>query len=46
MDINNYTTFGLGYFVFKFSKSNVLTKEAQENLEDVEQEFEIIEKNP
>jgi ATP-dependent Zn protease len=31
---------GLGYFVFKFSKSNILTKEAQENLEDIHQEFE------
>lgn len=31
---------GLIYFIFKFSKSNVLTKEAQNNLFDVEQEFE------
>jgi hypothetical protein len=30
----------LSYFVFKFSQSNVLTKEAQNNLLDVEQEFE------
>ena len=31
---------GLFYFIFKFSKSNILTKEAQNNLLDVEQEFE------
>lgn len=31
---------GLAFFVFKFSRSNVLTKKAQENLEDVENEFE------
>lgn len=31
---------GLSYFIFKFFRSNVLTKEAQENLLDVEQEFE------
>jgi hypothetical protein len=31
---------GLSYFIFKFSRSNVLTKEAQNNLIDVEQEFE------
>lgn len=31
---------GLIYFIFKFFRSNVLTKEAQENLVDVEQEFE------
>jgi F0F1-type ATP synthase assembly protein I len=31
---------GLSYFIFKFFKSNVLTKEAQNNLVDVEQEFE------
>lgn len=31
--------FCLSFFVFKFSKSNVLTKQAQENLTDVEQEF-------
>ena len=31
--------FCLSLFVFKFSKSNVLTKQAQENLTDVEQEF-------
>jgi hypothetical protein len=30
---------GLGAFVFKFSKSNVLTNEAQSNLLDIEQEF-------
>ena len=27
------------FFVFKFSKSHILTKEAQENLNDIEQEF-------
>lgn len=32
---------GLGYFVYKFSKSNILTKEAAENLLHVEQEFDI-----
>ena len=31
---------GLIYFIFKFSRSNILTKEAQNNLLDVEQEFE------
>lgn len=31
---------GLGVFIFKFSRSNVLTKKAKENLEDVEHEFE------
>ncbi len=31
---------GLLYFIFKFYRSNVLTKEAQENLTDIEQEFE------
>ena len=31
--------FCLSFFVFKFSRSNVLTKQAQENLTDVEQEF-------
>lgn len=31
---------GLFYFIFKFSRSNILTKEAQNNLLDVEQEFE------
>lgn len=31
---------GLFYFIFKFSSSNVLTKEAQNSLLDVEQEFE------
>jgi len=30
---------GLLYFIFKFFKSNVLTKEAQNNLADVEEEF-------
>ena len=30
---------GLGFFVFKFSKSNVLTNEAQSNLLNIEQEF-------
>lgn len=30
----------LSYFIFKFVRSNVLTKEAQNNLLDVEQEFE------
>ncbi|KGL61675.1 hypothetical protein [Polaribacter sp. Hel1_85] len=31
---------GLSYFVFKFFRSNVLTKQALNNLIDVEQEFE------
>jgi hypothetical protein len=31
---------GLSYFIFKFFRSNILTKEAQDNLFDVEQEFE------
>jgi len=31
----------LAFFVFKFSKSNILTKKAKEDLEDVEQEFEV-----
>jgi ABC-type multidrug transport system permease subunit len=31
---------GLLYFVYKFNNSNVLTKEAEDNLEVVEQEFE------
>lgn len=31
---------GLSYFIFKFFRSNILTKEAQNNLLDVEQEFE------
>ena len=31
--------FGLSFFVFKFSKSNELTKQAQENLIDVELNF-------
>lgn len=29
------------YFIYKFSRSNVLTKQAQNNLIDVEQEFEL-----
>lgn len=32
---------GLGYFVFKFFRSNILTKEAQVNLVKVEKEFEM-----
>ncbi|MCL7765373.1 hypothetical protein MPF19_18275 [Polaribacter sp. Z014] len=35
----------LSYFIFKFSKSNVLTKEAKDNLADIEQEFEKHRKN-
>ncbi|MDP5093238.1 MAG: hypothetical protein NWQ17_08000 [Polaribacter sp.] len=35
---------GLGFFVFKFFKSNVLTKQAQENLITVEEEFEAYRK--
>ncbi|APZ46513.1 hypothetical protein BW723_09480 [Polaribacter reichenbachii] len=31
----------LFYFIYKFSRSNVLTKQAQSNLVDVEQEFEV-----
>lgn len=31
----------LAFFVFKFSRSNVLTKKAQDDLVDVEQEFEM-----
>jgi hypothetical protein len=31
---------GLSYFIFKFFRSNILTKEAKNNLVDVEQEFE------
>ena len=31
----------LGFFVFKFSRSNILTKKAQDDLLDVEQEFEM-----
>lgn len=31
---------GLSFFIFKFSRSNVLTKKAQENLIEVEKEFE------
>ena len=33
-------TLSLGFFIFKFSRSNILTKKAQENLIDVEHEFE------
>lgn len=33
-------TLGLIFFVFKFSKSHIVTKEARENLETVEEEFE------
>ncbi|ARV15149.1 hypothetical protein [Polaribacter sp. SA4-12] len=36
---------GLSYFIFKFFRSNVLTKEAQNNLIDVEQEYEKHRKN-
>ncbi|WP_299063972.1 hypothetical protein [uncultured Polaribacter sp.] len=36
---------GLSYFVFKFLRSNILTKEAQNNLSDIEQEFEKHRKN-
>ena len=36
---------GLSYFIFKFLRSNVLTKEAKNNLIDVEQEFEQHRKN-
>lgn len=35
---------GLGFFVFKFFRSDVLTKQAQENLITVEEEFEIYRK--
>ncbi|PQJ76057.1 hypothetical protein [Polaribacter gangjinensis] len=35
---------GLGFFVFKFFRSNVLTKQAQENLITVEEEFEAYRK--
>lgn len=31
----------LAFFVFKFSNSNILTKKAKEDLEDVVQEFEV-----
>jgi F0F1-type ATP synthase assembly protein I len=31
---------GLSYFIFKFFRSNILTKEAKNNLVDVEQEYE------
>ncbi|MGJ8745328.1 hypothetical protein [Polaribacter sp.] len=34
----------LSYFVFKFFRSNILTKEAQDNLLDVEQELEQLRK--
>lgn len=36
---------GLGFFVFKFSRSNILTKKAEQNLNEVEQEFEKHRKN-
>ncbi|WP_158838842.1 hypothetical protein [Polaribacter sp. L3A8] len=36
---------GLSYYIFKFSKSNVLTKEAKDNLAEIEQEFEKHRKN-
>jgi len=39
------TLLALSYFIFKFSKSNVLTKEAKSNLVEVEQEFEQHRKN-
>lgn len=32
---------GLAYFIFKFFRSNILTKEAQNSLIEVEEEFEI-----
>lgn len=35
---------GLGFFVFKFFRSDVLTKQAQENLITVEEEFEVYRK--
>ncbi len=35
----------LSYFIFKFSKSNVLTKEAKDNLAEIEEEFEKHRKN-
>ncbi|OAD43947.1 hypothetical protein [Polaribacter atrinae] len=35
----------LSYFIFKFSRSNVLTKEAKDNLADIEEEFEKHRKN-
>ncbi len=35
---------GLGFFVFKFFKSNVITKQSQENLIIVEEEFEAYRK--
>ncbi|PQJ69390.1 hypothetical protein [Polaribacter butkevichii] len=35
----------LSYYIFKFSRSNVLTKEAKENLAEIEQEFEKHRKN-
>jgi len=31
----------LSYFIFKFTKSNVVTKEAKNNLAEVEQEFDV-----
>ena len=35
----------LSYYIFKFSRSNVLTKEAKNNLAEIEQEFEKHRKN-
>lgn len=35
---------GLGYFVFKFTNSNVLTEEAQQQLTSVEHEFDVFRK--
>jgi hypothetical protein len=35
----------LSYFIFKFSRSNVLTREAKNNLADIEEEFEKHRKN-
>lgn len=32
---------GLAYFIFKFFRSNILTKEAQNSLVEIEEEFEI-----
>ena len=33
--------FGLVYFIFKFSKSSIVTKKAENNLLNVEEEFEV-----
>lgn len=35
----------LTYFIFKFSKSNILTKEAKDNLAEIEEEFDKHRKN-